>query len=483
MPISSIHKTLFTAVITSAMLLQSGCASASKVAAQTATKPSALTGVWQSNGYGYVLDLSSDELKLYHVTDDVCVRSKDSAEALAHYIGLGGLSIAADGQTGSFVPTLEDYPIQMQRIAAVPQICDTPAGNDPISNFDVFTSYFARHYAFFELYNVDWSARVAAARTQVTPQTSDAQLFAVLSNLLEPIKDGHVSISAELEGRDEKFAANPSIISRHLTAQAEAQGTDRSALNTQLLEELWLKSIGGDILSGKGKMVGNNRIQYGMLDDDIAYVNFLAVAGYAGKGLGHEAEDLATLNTILDKAFSRFEKRGAKAVIVDLSMNIGGYDFISGAIASRFMTSETLAYNKRASDSTITEPFVQMIQPHDGKRFAGPVYVLTSNATVSGGEILTLALRTLPQVTHAGQPTRGAFSDVLEKEMPNGWKITLSNEVYTDAQGRNWEGGGITPQLPLTVFEPNNLIGNHRQAVEQLRQMSRANLTKSQQPS
>ncbi|MCB1590330.1 MAG: hypothetical protein KDI56_15575, partial [Xanthomonadales bacterium] len=82
-----------------------------------------------------------------------------------------------------------------------------------------------------------------------------------------------------------------------------------------------------------------------------------------------------------------------------------------------------------------------------------PVYLLTSDITVSGGEILTLALRALPQVIHVGAATRGALSDILEKPLGEGWVLTLSNEVYRDTQGQLWEGRGIEPQRPLPVFE------------------------------
>jgi carboxyl-terminal processing protease len=175
---------------------------------------------------------------------------------------------------------------------------------------------------------------------------------------------------------------------------------------------------------------------------------------------------------------SRFQKRRAKALIMDLSVNMGGYDFIARDIANRFASRATLAYQKRALDSTISKPFPHDIAPHEGTRFIHPVYVLTSQATVSGGEVLTLALRALPQTVHAGQATRGAFSDVLTKTLPNGWKISLSNEAYVDARGENWEGRGIAPQLPIRVFDPENPISSHKAAVRSLAETIKSRLRK-----
>jgi carboxyl-terminal processing protease len=71
---------------------------------------------------------------------------------------------------------------------------------------------------------------------------------------------------------------------------------------------------------------------------------------------------------------------------------------------------------------------------------------------VSAAEIFTMAMRALPNVTHVGQTTRGSLSDQLTKRLPNGWRLTLSNEVYLDATGAAWEGIGIPPEVPIQVF-------------------------------
>lgn len=52
-----------------------------------------------------------------------------------------------------------------------------------------------------------------------------------------------------------------------------------------------------------------------------------------------------------------------------------------------------------------------------------PVFVLTSDVTVSAAGTLLLSLRALPNVTHLGATTRGALSDVLTKPLLNGWEV------------------------------------------------------------
>lgn len=109
--------------------------------------------------------------------------------------------------------------------------------------------------------------------------------------------------------------------------------------------------------------------------------------------------------------------------------------------------------------------------PHAGTTFTGPLTLITSDMAVSAGEILTLALRALPQTIHVGEATRGAFSDVLEKELPNGWRIELSNEVYSDHRGIVWEGRGVRPDHSVRVFEGAEPLEVHGVAIARVLSM------------
>ena len=174
--------------------------------------------------------------------------------------------------------------------------------------------------------------------------------------------------------------------------------------------------------------------------------------------------------TAVDAAMERAIKalQGAKAIIVDLSQNDGGYDLLARRIAGRFAAERTFAYAKRPGDNADAPIQKLYVEPSEGTRFTGPVYVLTTDETVSAAEILTLSLRALPNVTHVGEPTRGVLSDELSKELPNGWLLTLSNEVYTDSEGQLWEGKGIAPQIDIGVFSKTDVFAGHIEAVRKV---------------
>jgi carboxyl-terminal processing protease len=64
-----------------------------------------------------------------------------------------------------------------------------------------------------------------------------------------------------------------------------------------------------------------------------------------------------------------------------------------------------------------------------------------------------------------GGPTRGAFSDAIDKPLPNGWKLNLSAEDYRDPEGRSYETKGLPPQIARDVFPLNDLSGGHARLV------------------
>jgi C-terminal processing protease CtpA/Prc len=84
--------------------------------------------------------------------------------------------------------------------------------------------------------------------------------------------------------------------------------------------------------------------------------------------------------------------------------------------------------------------------------------VLTSPLCVSAGEVLALAMRALPQAVIMGQPTAGMLSDNLVKPLPNGWTLSLSNEVYMSCDGQVFEGRGIVPDVPEVVMEASQFV-------------------------
>jgi carboxyl-terminal processing protease len=226
-------------------------------------------------------------------------------------------------------------------------------------------------------------------------------------------------------------------------------------------QTVWTPAIESELFAGTLKTTADGNVKYGLIGADIGFLSILSMEDFAP---GDE-DDAAALEEALDEAMALF--KGAKAVIVDVSINDGGEDVLARATASRFAAERTLVYSKSAGDAPGARPQPIYLEPSRRARYTGPVYLLTSNVTVSAAEIFTMAMRALPNVTHVGQRTRGSLSDVLTKRLPNGWFVTLSNEVYLDAAGKGWEGLGIAPTVPIPVFTGGeaDAAGSHARAV------------------
>ena len=89
------------------------------------------------------------------------------------------------------------------------------------------------------------------------------------------------------------------------------------------------------------------------------------------------------------------------------------------------------------------------VTPATRDTYGGNLFVLTSELTASAAEIFILALLQHPNLTLIGDPTLGILSDTLERHLPNGWHMTLSNEIYRAFNGETYEDIGIPPHIRL----------------------------------
>ena len=71
---------------------------------------------------------------------------------------------------------------------------------DPETNFEELWKTFHHRYPFFALRNVDWAMQYATYRPKVTKKTSDDELFDIFSQMLAPLNDGHVELTAKVGG-------------------------------------------------------------------------------------------------------------------------------------------------------------------------------------------------------------------------------------------------------------------------------------------
>lgn len=434
----------------------------------------ALDGLWRSEGYGYVFEVNNKILKAFEVTERTCVpgftakrQSSSVPDREATFrTADGDVYFVRAGATGDHRRLHAEGSVsdmRIDRLPEMPAICNRPTGNTPLNNFEVFTRTWAENYISFELKHENWEQTIAGRRSRVTPGTTSAELFEIMKSMIKPFGDAHTSIWA------------PQL---KLGFHGIRPGTDRVVIDLDGTDDIngkFQKSGMPKILSvtdrnylhGPLLQFCNGQLQYGHIDSTTGYLRILSFAEYAKQG-GFDG-GLAVLEAALDKIFS---EPMLHALIIDVRINFGGYDPYGLVIASRLATGEYLAYTKEARSDPAdhdkwTPGDASIVRPSSRPGFRGPVVELTGPLTISGGETFTQAImgRT-PRITRIGENTQGVFSDVLVRQLPNGWHFDLPNEVYRTEDGRTFDGTGIPPDIPVRVFAAEDLASHKDPALE-----------------
>ena len=408
-------------------------------------------GLWLIETYGLILEIKNGNATLYNLTDISCTKT-DSLKLEKHADGqfhIDSYRLELSSDKNKLVLNDMGYELHSEKIASFPKLCEASnkTNKDPEYNFESYWHSFNDLFGFFDLYNVDWQAQYDTYRPQVTSNTTEQELFDILSKMTSPLTDEHVSLYASIDGDDVEFAP---------TSTPEWMSNFKSTFQV----------ITDNYFVEERQLLGNRKMAYGKLSDDIAYLNIVAMGGYHKPrfelfaGMPSIEQDATALRETLDELVA--DLQNYEALVFDLRFNGGGRDSMAEIIASYFtpptLTEAQFAYSKTywykdhfGEDYSISQ------SSNADLRFEKPIVFLTSGFTVSAAEIFTLRMRNLPNVMIIGEPTAGAFSDVLERKLPNGWIFGLSNERYTSADGQVFENIGIPP---------NEVIGMNAEAFD-----------------
>ena len=293
----------------------------------------------------------------------------------------------------------------------------------------IICAHFDNHFPHFERRAFDWQGRRQKYLSQIHDGFSDRQQYDLLCQMLEGLGDSHTRIYWHQE--NEVFRSGQANVVRALDAAFARQS---SVSEKAVFRGNWARSMKATIeplLQTPLQTAANGRFRWGILEGDVGYLENDLINAFSSPGTSR-AEEMELLESELDALI--FALKDCKSILVDLSFNQGGYDPAAMMIASRFADRRRLAFLK-TTGSDLETPQEFYVAPRGPLQFTKPVFVMTSQSTVSSGEILVLMLKAFPHVTHVGEPTRGCLSSFLNKWLPNGFHLTLSNEVYQTTSG------------------------------------------------
>lgn len=406
---------------------------------------------------------------MYQTTQNFCQRF---GLVVDHDELLQSVTVSADKKSmQTTIAGLKVPGFVMSKLDALPDNCSTSlVANkgeanyqfNPEQNFEIFWQTFNEFYAFFHLEGVDWNEIYQIAESEVSQTTSQTELFEILSGMVAPLKDFHVSL--ENEDLDLEFSADRKsdyvdiIFSEYLTANNLQSPLNQGQVEGffSYFEQALQQSFAATAQYFPDSIDASNNASDTLIwhktDDNIGYLYVQTMdLKEIGDSDANAEQNKAKLNQTLDQIMADFA--GADGIVLDVRYNGGGDDFVSQMIVSRFIDQPLHAYSKQARLGDSRTPLQDIvINPVGVNRFSGPVAVLTSTTTSSAAEIFSMSMRERNNTVLIGEATAGGFSDTLPKTLPDGTEYTLSNEFYITPAQEAFEGSGVPVNIEQPVF-------------------------------
>ena len=307
---------------------------------------------------------------------------------------------------------------------------ETP--NNPVANFDYLWGEYDRMYGAFEPKKLDWNALYRTYRPQVNEQTTDAELYRVMTALLNHLDDNHVYLRPTADTKLPWYDGG-------ILGRTKVTDYDGSVVKRYLTDS---RNFTNEFVCGKLTPNVGYILQKGFENNYAAY----------GK----------TMDSVLTYL------KDTKGLIIDLRDNGGGEDRVAQYIANRFATERHLSFTSRLRNGPRHTNFGPELrfytEPAGTFQYTKPVIVLTNLSSYSSAETFVLAMLQNKTVTQVGDLTGGAFSDALPRDLPNGWSVRVPIVDVRDATGRNLEGIGIVPKV-VVKNKPDELKAGHDRAL------------------
>ena len=303
----------------------------------------------------------------------------------------------------------------------------------PSSNFEALWSIIDEHYCFFDYkgktLGLDWNEVHTRYGNRINKTMNDFQMFEVLSEMLEELKDGHVNL----------YAA-------HDIARNWSWKEDFPSNFNDSIHQLYL---------GKDYMIASG-LYYKILEDNIGYI----YCGSFNSGIGE-----GNLSLILNKFVN------CNGLIIDIRNNGGGNLDNAERFAARFTNQRVLTgyicHKTGPGHNDFSEMQEVWLEPSDALRWQKPVALLTNRSCYSAANSFVNQMKCCPQVTVIGDRTGGGSGLPFSSELPNGWSIRFSACPMLDA-GKQHTEFGIEPDIYVSMT-PEDILDNKDTIIEYAR--------------
>lgn len=277
---------------------------------------------------------------------------------------------------------------------------------DPLVNYDALCREVGERYCFFAEKDIDWDKVCAEKRKKLKRNSGDGELFSVMSELLDELKDGHVN-----------------LVTPFATSYYKKWWSDYPQdFNWRTLQEYYLK-FGGLQTGG---------IQYCIfMPENVGYIYYPSFS--------------STVSELsLDYVLTMLAE--TDGLIIDVRDNGGGNLTNVPILVGRFINEKIIGgyirHKTGPGHNDFSEPYAIYYEPSaDRVHYDKEICVLTNRSTYSAANDFVSVMSGLPQVRIVGAVTGGGGGMPATTELPNGWAVRYSASPITDAKGRNTENG------------------------------------------
>lgn len=423
-------------------------------------KPVSINGVWESIGSGWVLHIQdSSDYAFYDVTSISCLpaRQAEMDEIIE--------SVSIENDTLHLLRGVMTY--QFKRMKELPELCakvlPVEKKADVFYNFDVFAETVKAHYAFMELNQINWAKLYAQQKDKLSENPSDIQLYKVLDETLTLLNDNHAYLEAS------------EAVYQSLEQLENEEQEDAPTDNLPEYGDFQIANMVSDHYLKKDMTKDSWLIKWGKMEENIGYIQVKAMWLYADlempqsliDSLGYVDAYIETFYQMNEGKYIEKEVKGvrvmmdkvmqdlkdSRSIVIDLRFNGGGQDAVSFEILKRFNPEKRQIVTTKLKHQNSFSPQQPLFLEAHPNPYTHPVYLLTSQQTGSAAEAFAISSMAIPHFKRIGTATQGALSTALEKQLPNGWVFSISNEIYMDRKGNSYENIGIPVNYSLNYPE------------------------------
>ncbi len=198
-------------------------------------------------------------------------------------------------------------------------------------------------------------------------------------------------------------------------------------------------------------------IETRMIGSDICYVR---ISNFGSEKVVEEFQ----------KAFDRLDLPRIQGIILDVRYNPGGNSTHAYSLVS-FLTDEPLkaarwksfsyvpAYRSWGRPTGWIEGGPSIIEPRKGKRYTGPLVVLTGPGTHSTAEDFLVPLQYPGRAVLVGERTAGSTGNPIHVPLPGGGMFRVVSKIDMFPDGREFVGIGISPDVEVHPTQQDLLNG------------------------